>query len=213
MAQTDDCSFPVSSDNANGTFSVPPAEALARLSLLHREAAIALRLSHFCARALPVAAALLVLAGVFAFAGGGAAAPAIAWSLLLAAGLAVLFANNRKGRARPFAGNLAAIAANMRAILVYLGFAWGAGAFLMLGPAPYPGLLAAFALLPSFAVAGCSGDVGGAIAFAAPVTGLGLAAALLRGDAASAGAILILQAALALLLYKAPGRSMSAGLT
>ena len=85
-------------------------------------------------------------------------------------------------------------AQDLRAILLYVGFAWGAGAFLVLPPVAGPVATLAFAALPSLALALILKDQGGPLAFVIPVTILSLTAAILQPwpDAALDTALLVM---------------------
>ena len=95
--------------------------------------------------------------------------------------------------------DMAGSAADLRAILLYLGAAWGLGAFLTL--APQAPLLVAFAVIPTLTLALLLRDAPAILAFAAPATLLSLAAIGLRTPNWTAAALLLgAQAAIALFL-------------
>lgn len=168
-----------------------PGAALRRLPQLHDESRLALRRAGLMARAVPAAGTLLVLGTLTAMFGGGVLATTFLWSLLVCCGVAAVLASHL--RAASVFKDLAGSTADMRAILLYLGAAWGSGTFLAL--APQPVLLVGFAVLPSLALGLMLGDVPAILAFAAPVTFFGLAAILLRtGNMTAAAILLLLQA-------------------
>jgi hypothetical protein len=85
-------------------------------------------------------------------------------------------------------------AKDLRAVMFYLGFAWGAGAFLLLGSNPIPFAGLCFALLPSILMVPLLKDRRASMAFIAPVTVLTAAAILLQpwSDAAAAVVMLLI---------------------
>jgi hypothetical protein len=168
------------------TASVPGA-ALRRLPELHDESRLALRRAGLMTRAVPAAGSLLALGTLAAMFGGGALTPTFAWSLLIFLGVAAVLASHL--RAASVFRDLPGSTADMRAILLYLGVAWGAGAFLALAPEPV--LLVLFALAPSLVLARLLGDLPGILAFTAPATLLTFAAVGLRTGNMNAAALLM----------------------
>jgi hypothetical protein len=189
-----------SCDNAPSPLKVPtpvPGAALSRLPALHDESRQALRRAGLMTRAVPAGGSLLVLGTLVAMLGGGALAPTFIWCLLVCLGVAAVLLSHL--RASSVFKDLAGSAADMRAILLYLGAAWGLGAFLAL--APQAGLLVAFAILPVAVVGLLLGDVPAILAFAAPVLAATLAALILRcASLSGAGVLLALAAATAFLI-------------
>lgn len=165
-----------------------PGVALGRLPHLHDESRLALRRAGLLARAVPAAGCLLVLGTLAAMFGGGGLGAAFLWSLLVFFGVAAVLASHL--RAASVFRDLAGSTADMRAILLYLGVAWGVGSFLALGP--HPVLLVLFAVLPALAVAHLLGDLPAILAFVTPATALTLAALVLRTGNMTAAAILLL---------------------
>jgi hypothetical protein len=105
--------------------------------------------------------------------------------------------------------DMAGSAADMRAILLYLGVAWGAGAFLALTPQALP--IAAFAVVPTLALALLLRDRPAILAFGAPVTALAATALWLRtGDTGAAALLLAAQGLIALFLLRKYGRTGTA---
>lgn len=176
--------------NAQRPVSVPPVpgpravphDYLARLPVLHDEAARNLHLLGFVGRS-ALAACLLMLAGTATLLLGGGTLPSnFVWSLLVLAGVSAMTANYIRAQARaPMRRiGLEQAAADLRAMLLYTGFAWGAGAFLTL-PADTGALLGiAFAAIPVVLLALLLRDEAGIAAFAAPVTVLTAAACLFK---------------------------------
>ena len=180
-------------DNAPAPLPAPliasvPGAALRRLPELHDESRLALRRAGLMTRAVPAAGSLLALGTLAAMFGGGALAPTFAWSLLVFLGVAAVLASHL--RAASVFRDLPGSAADMRAILLYLGVAWGAGAFLALAPEPV--LLVLFALAPSLVLAQMLADLPGILAFTAPATLLTFAALGLRTGNMNAAALLML---------------------
>lgn len=184
-----------------------PGVALGRLPHLHDESRLALRRAGLLARAVPAAGCLLVLGTLAAMFGGGGLGAAFLWSLLVFFGVAAVLASHL--RAASVFKDLAGSAADMRAIFLYLGLAWGCGAFLALAPQPL--MLVVFTLAPCLALGLLLGDVPAILAFAGPAVLCGLAALLLRAASPmGAGVLLALTGAAALLLrlrHGPPGAS------
>ena len=187
-------SFP-RSENALAPLKVPaplPGAALRRLPELHDESRLALRRAGLMARAVPAAGSLLGLSTLAAMFGGGPLAPTFAWILAVFLGVAAVLASHL--RAASVFKDLPGSAADMRAILLCMGVAWGAGAFLAL--APQPATLVLFTTAPVLTLAPQLGDLPAILAFAAPASALGLAAILLRtGNMSAVAILLLLQAA------------------
>jgi hypothetical protein len=158
-----------------------PHDYLARLPQLHAEAARNARLGGFLSRSVH-AAGLLMLAGAASLlAGGGTLESDFVWSLLVLAGIAAMIVNHLRGQATPLSRvTLDTAAGDLRAVLLYTGFAWGAGAFLALPATPGAALALAFAAGPALLMTVLLKDEGGIAAFAAPCFGLTAAAALVK---------------------------------
>ena len=213
---------PVFSDNAPAPVSAPtsaspvpitaplPHAALSRLPQLHEESRLALRRAGLLTRAVPAAGTLMAMGTVAALFGGGELGPAFAWSLLVLGGITAILVSHLRTAA--VFKNMAGSAADLRAILLYLGVAWGLGGFLALAPQPF--LIAAFAAIPTLALALLLRDSPAILAFGAPVTLIGLAACWLRtGDGTGLLVLTALQAAIALfLLHKRSNWTTPAGL-
>lgn len=192
--------FPNVSPAAAVPLPLPPLPdaALNRLPLLHDESVQAVRLTRFLAHAIQ-AAWLLMLAGsaTLAIGGGRSMAEDFAWSVLVLIGVLAM----TRTYMRAFAlkrGPVESLASDLRACLLYAGFAWGAGAFLAL-PLAADGLsLVLFAGLPSLVMAALLRDTGAVLLFAAPVAVLAASAAVLdmSGGPVGAGAVLLAQAAI-----------------
>jgi hypothetical protein len=136
--------------------TVPALAPLSRLKALHEEAEETARLANLLGRTL-YAGIVLAL--------GSAAAVAFAttsvsrqmgWLILMFLAIGAVFHAYRHTMAAPFErAALRSFAEDLKAILLYAGFAWGAGAFLALGVAASPiaaifysaGMIAALAVL------------------------------------------------------------------
>jgi len=169
------------------TPTAPPHAALSRLPELHEESRLALRRADLNARAIPAAGVLLGMATLTAMFGGGALAPTFAWSLAVFVGVAAVLVSHL--RAASVFRDLAGSAADMRAILLYLGITWGAGAFMALD-AEVPALLL-FAAAPVLALAWLLADVPAILAFAVPASLCTVAALVLRSGSPAAAALLL----------------------
>lgn len=156
---------------------------LARLAALHREAEDTARLANLLGRTVPVSL-FLALAAAFAtsltiFTASSAAVTA--WMALLLLGFAAAARAYRKAIRAPFERKtLLNFADNLTALLTYMGFVWGAGAFLLL-PADC-GLAAAlaYAVVPPGGLIALLRSRDPALAFLAPATMLSAFAMVLR---------------------------------
>jgi hypothetical protein len=144
------------------------------------------------------------------FAGGANLQQEFAWSLLVLVGVGAMLRSYIKSIAQAFdRAPLREAAKDLRAILFYVGFAWGAGAFLLLGGNPVPILGLCFAILPGILLVALLKDRAACLGFIIPVTVLTAAAIVLQpwSDAAVALAmLLIVQGSIALSLAL-PGRT------
>jgi hypothetical protein len=171
-----------------------PQAALALLPALHREAGRDLDLWRFLAASPQFCIALMLQGAVALGAGSGALDASFVWAAAILVGIAAVTGNHIRGVAtspRPIA--LHDTARELRLLLVYLGVAWGFGAFLIL---PHkPALAVLFAVIPSLTAALILRDEKGAIAFGGPTVLLTAGALLLSRGAGSeqawAGAILL----------------------
>lgn len=200
----------------------PASEALhpdmMRLAALHREAEETALLANLLGRA-PYAAAFLALAAVLLAAPAAATeslAPLVVWLGLVALGLGAAVRAYARTIGAPFErASLHRFAQDLGAVLTYMGFAWGAGAFLALPVTAGPLAAASFAVLPPVAVAASLRNRMAALQFLAPATLLSAFAAVLRPlpDGALASALILLAAAavagIATWLGHRPGRGHS----
>jgi hypothetical protein len=180
----------------------PLRGSLARLKALHAEAEETARLANLLGRSGAVGAALPVL-GIVTIALSVEANPAsqIVWLLLVGAvALATLIAY-RHAMKRPFEHDaLKVYAKDLSAILLFAGFAWGAGAFLALPAGLSTGVVICFALLPAASIAYLLRDREALFLFLAPATVLTAAACLLKPFAGGWIAAATLVAAAAVLV-------------
>jgi hypothetical protein len=194
--------------------------ALARLPQLHAETSEAASLVRFLRSAVMAGAALTLLAALaLFFAGGAGLQPEFAWSLLVLIGVGAMLRSYIKSTAQAFErAPLRESARDLRAILFYMGFAWGAGAFLLLGNNPVPLMGLCFAVLPSVVLLPLLRDRAAALNFILPVTALS-AVAILVGPWGSAplalAMLLVVEGCLAGGLFLSGGRQagLPAGLS
>ncbi len=160
-----------------------PRFEIARLALLHDEARETAILANLLGRA-PYAAAVLGVAAIAMLLSSAGAMPVVEqaiWVMLMLTAAGAILRAWQVAIAQPFErGPLREFARDMNAIMVFAGFAWGAGAYLALGPATSPLLLTAFAAAVPAAVALALRSREISLAFLAPVATLGAFAAVLR---------------------------------
>jgi len=151
--------------------------------LLHDEARETALLSNLLGRTAYAAGGLAVAALATVLLARGSmpiAEPAI-WLVLVLIGVGAMARSYARTIRQPFErGPLREFAYDLNAISVYAGFAWGAGAFLALGPQTTPATLTIFAtVVPAFMAATLRArEI--SLGFLAPVAGLGAFAAVLR---------------------------------
>lgn len=182
MALTDSKPPGPAFDPARDVASAPavPLEALARLPRLHGEASRNLQLTLLLGRS-PQACVTLMLAGsAMLVLGDGTLKEQFAWSVLVLIGIIAMTRNYIRGFARSLRRvPLQEAASDLRALLLYMGAAWGSGAFLVMPGLPAPALAVAFAVLPALVLALILKDRKGVALFAAPVALITAGAALL----------------------------------
>ena len=157
-----------------------PFDALARLPRLRDAAGRDWRTGRFLARA-PLACLLLMAAGTLAIAtGGGTLKSHFAWGVLLLIGIVAMIRNHMRGHARTLRRTpLEEAADDLRFLLLYMGTAWGTGAFLVMPGQPLPFQAVAFCLAPALGLSLILRDEKAAVAFTTPVLLLTAGAALL----------------------------------
>jgi hypothetical protein len=158
-----------------------PLSHLVRLSELRDEAAETALLANLLGRIPALAVALLAVTSAAAALAHVAMAPLLTWLVLIGAGLASLMRSYVIAIAAPFErAPLRLFARDLQAIMLYVGFAWGAGSFLAL-PADVSLLQAITFSAGAASLVALIGRASDATAcFAIPVTILSAAAALLR---------------------------------
>jgi hypothetical protein len=175
---------------------------IAKLALLHAEAEETARLANLLGRSLYAAIALPLL-GVLTvgLAGGTGLARPLVWCAFVAAAAIVMLRAYFHTIGQPFErAALKSFAKDMSAILLYAGFAWGAGAFLALPAGTDIAVAVLFAAAPGIAIASLLREREAVFLFLVPVATLASFASLLQpfaGGALAAGLILIACAAVA----------------
>jgi len=110
-----------------------PLDQIAQLSALYDESAETALLANLLGRAPYAAVALLLCAGAVVASGRAQTAACLTWSVLVAAAAGAIARSYRHAIRAPFERlSLRAFAGDLRAIMLYAGFAWGAGAYLAL---------------------------------------------------------------------------------
>jgi hypothetical protein len=156
--------------------------AIAKLKVLHAEAEETARLANLLGRSGTVGIVLPLLAIVtMGLAIEMNPVPQMVWVVFVGAVALAMLLAYRHAMKRPFErAALKDYAKDLSAILLFAGFAWGAGAFLAL-PASTPAVAAiSFALLPAGIIAYLLRDRDALALFLAPVAALTAAACLLK---------------------------------
>jgi len=163
--------------------SARPGHEIARLALLHDEARETALLANLLGRT-PYAAAALAIGAlatvIFARGTMPLAEPAV-WLALTLIGVGAMARNYAHAIRQPFErGILREFAYDLNAIAVYVGFAWGAGAYLALGPQTSPLALTSFAIAVPAVMAVTLRTREISLGLLAPVAALSAFAAVLR---------------------------------
>jgi hypothetical protein len=172
-----------------------PVAALDQLARLHVETSETSRLVKFLHSAVHAAPLFMLMGACVLFLGGG---PTIAhnfsWAALVLIGVTALLYSFIRTNAAVFGrAPISQSSRNLRAILFYMGVAWGAGAFLAVPPDLPPLQAILFAVIPAMLLAMLLNDLGGLAAFQAPAGALTIGAALaLSWPHAGLDALLIL---------------------
>ncbi|HEX4533501.1 MAG TPA: hypothetical protein VH000_04665 [Rhizomicrobium sp.] len=175
-----------------------PLDEVTKLARLHDEAIETALLANILGRTPHMIAALaaFTLVAVVANIASISLPDTIVWLIFMFAGAAATWRTYSFACRAPFARpSLRAFYADMKAVSVYNGFAFGAGAFLILPADSGVIFLAAFSICSATILAAVIRDRDLAIAFIVPVTVLSAAAAALRPM--GAGAIGVLSVLLA----------------
>lgn len=176
--------------------------ALAQLKVLHSEAAETAGLANLLGRSLYVALALPVLSILtVGMADGANPASQLVWCGFMMAVAIALFVAYRHAMRRPFErAVLKDFAKDLSAILLFAGFAWGAGAFLALPQGTVAVAAIVFAAAPAIVIAAMLRHREALYLFLAPAAALTAAGSLLRPFAdgmLAAGLILAASAVIA----------------
>lgn len=180
----------------SGELHGEPRSAIARLAVLHAEAEETARLANLLGRSFYVALILPIAAGVtIAFSTAAGAPRSVAWALLMVAASLAIARAYATTIGQPFErAVLQAFSQELNAVLLYSGFAWGVGAFLILSSASPLGAAVLFASAPTLAVALVLRERNAVLLFLAPVVALTAFACVLRpftGGALQAALVLI----------------------
>lgn len=160
-----------------------PRVEIARLAALHDEARETALLANLLGRVPYVIAALAISAGLAVTMNYGAmpAPEAVTWLVLMLIGIGAMARAYAQAIEMPFErAGLRNFAADLNAITVYSGFAWGAGAYLALSPATTLPELTLFTAGAAALIGVIFRSRNIALGFLAPVTALGAFAAVLR---------------------------------
>jgi hypothetical protein len=171
--------FPARSEPQTGE----PRTPFERLAVLHDEARETAILANLLGRAPYVAAALTIftLAAIAASLGTMPVAELATWAILMLIGVGPIIRCYMRTIAQPFElGALREFSADLHAILLYCGFAWGAGAYLAIGPSASPLVLLTFTAGAALVIAAILRTKEIALGFVAPVAALAAFAAVLR---------------------------------
>ena len=169
---------------------------IAKLALLHAEAEETARLANLLGRSF-YAAITLPLLGLLTvgLAGGTELMRPLVWCAFVAAAAIAMLSAYFHTIGQPFERvALKSFAKNMSAILLYSGFAWGAGAFLALTAGTGMAAAVLFTVAPGIAIAALLREREAVFLFLAPVATLAAFASVLQpfaGGALAAGLILI----------------------
>jgi len=168
--------------------------AVAHLAALHREAEETARLANLLGRSLHAAIALPILVAAGLIYGRAGIGESATWAGLVLAASAAIFLSYRRTIGQPFERTaLKSFSQDLRAILVFAGFAWGAGAFLVLPAVADATAVVLFTAGASAGVALLLRERADAFLFLAPATVLASFACVLRPlDAGALGSAFVL---------------------
>lgn len=174
MALTDD-------DYSHLLSSSLPLDALDQLARLHRETRETSRLARFLASSVHAAFLFMLTSALVLVLGRSQTIGRdFSWALMILIGVLALLECHIHVHAALFSAAPSARVRELRLVFLYLGFAWGAGAFLVL-PAD-PGILSVFIFiaLPSAALAFLVPDATAFTLFLVPAGLMAIGAALIR---------------------------------
>ena len=157
---------------------VLPLDALDRLARLHTESREASHLVGLLRNSIHAASLFMLMGSCVLLLGGGTMGRNFLWAVFILAGVVALIHSYIRTNAAAFGRVPFSVAArNLRAIFLYLGMAWGMGAFLALPPA-FPAFAAIlFTALPAMALALLLNDTKSLAAFQIPAGLLTIGAA------------------------------------
>ncbi len=160
---------------------VLPLDALDRLARLHTESSEASRLARLLRNSIHAASLFMLMGSCVLLMGGGTIGRNFLWAVSILAGVVGLVICYIRTNAAAFdRAPFSITARNVRATLLYLGIAWGAGAFLALPP-ELPALQAIlFAVTPALLLALLLNDARGLAAFQAPAGLMTIGAAFIQ---------------------------------
>ena len=175
MALTDD-------DHSHLLSSSLPLDALDQLARLHRETRETSRLARFLASSVH-AALLLMLASalVLVLWRRETIGRDFSWALMILVGVLALLECYIRTQAALFSGTPAARVKELRLVFLYMGVAWGAGAFLVLPPDPSVLSVFLFIACPGAVLAFLIPDAAAFTLFLVPAGLMAIGAALVRG--------------------------------
>jgi hypothetical protein len=156
-------------------------DAVSRLSLLHVEAEETALLANLLGRTLFAGLFLAIATGVSLMAAHAELAREISWGLLMLIGSGALLWLYFRTIGSPFERSaLRDFGSDLSAVLFYAGFAWGAGAFLILPPESNPVVALLFSACTAVVIAAILRAREPVLIFVVPVALLTALAALLR---------------------------------
>ena len=168
---------------------------VARLAVLHDEAQDTARLANLLGRSIHAAAAFAVLATITLAFGGTGLLEGITWAVFVSVAVVAIALAYRRTIRQPFErAALKSFSRDLNAILVFTGFAWGAGAFLVLPATAGMGAIVAFSAGAGAVIALLLREQECAFLFLAPTAALASFACVLRpmtGGALDASLVLI----------------------
>lgn len=169
-----------------------PRATIARLSALRDESVETARLARLLERATHAVLALGLSASAVAAQWEGELAPLLVWLVLLGAGMVAVFRVYDSSVGSPFElVQLQGRSGDLSVILLYVGFAWGMGSFLVLAPDASLGGRLIFAAGAGIVVTAALRSFAFSLRFLLPVTVLAaLAASMLPGRLIDAAAVL-----------------------
>ncbi len=164
------------------TDDVPPdSDAVSRLSILHSEAQETALLANLLGRTLFAGLFLAIAAAVSIIVAHAPLAREVSWGLLMLIGAGALLWVYIRTIGSPFERSaLRDFGSDLSAVLFYNGFAWGAGAFLILPPESNPVVALLFSACTGVMIAAILREREPVVIFVVPVALLTALAAFLR---------------------------------